>query len=387
MLSKYAAKYPAEHAEYTRRMAGDLPANWQSLLPVYPATAKADATRNTSGLVLNALAPTLVELVGGSADLTPSNKTWLNCSRNYSPADRAGRYLRFGVREHAMAAIGNALAAYGGFIPFTATFLNFIEYALGAVRLSALSGHHQIYVMTHDSIGLGEDGPTHQPVEALNLLRAMPNLLTLRPADGNEVAGAYAVAVQFKGPSVLALSRQNLPSLPTSAAAKVMDGAYTVSTTPAAGAVPLVLIATGSEVEVALKAAAVVAANAGSAFSSVAVVSAPCLELFDRTTTAYRASVLPAGAFVVSVEAAAAQGWDRYAHASVAMTSFGESAPTPQLYDHFGFTGEKVAKRAEAEYAAYKTAFAAAGINAVAPVPAAYAPAAAAKYVGLECKL
>jgi len=388
MLAKYSAEFPAEAAEYTRRMAGELPADWKALLPSWPADAKADATRNTSGLVLNALAPKLVELVGGSADLTPSNKTWLKCSRNYSAEDRAGRYLRFGVREHAMAAIGNALAAYGGFIPFTATFLNFIEYALGAVRLSALSGHHQIYVMTHDSIGLGEDGPTHQPVEALNLLRAMPNLLTMRPADGNEVAGAYAAAIQFKGPSVLALSRQNLPFI-ASSAAKVFDGAYTALTkqTSNAAGTPLVLIATGSEVEVAIAAAGVVAADANTAFSSVSVVSAPCLELFDAKPASYRASVLPAGAYVVSVEAAAAQGWEKYAHASVAMTTFGESAPTSKLYDHFGFTGVKVAARAEKEVAAYKAAMAAAGINVIVPVPAAYAPASGTTYAGLPASL
>ncbi len=373
LLSKYAEQYPAEHAEYTRRMKGDLPANWTSLLPSWTSKDKADATRNTSGLVLNALAPQLTELMGGSADLTPSNKTWLNCSRNYSPADQAGRYLRFGVREHAMAAIGNGLSAYGGFIPFTATFLNFIEYAFGAVRLSALSSHRQLYIMTHDSIGLGEDGPTHQPVEALNLLRATPNLLTFRPADANEVAGSYAAAIQFNGPSVLALSRQNLPNLEISAASKVFLGAYPVFNVKTAGdekSAPLVILGTGSEVEVAIAAANEIAKDESKSklFSSVTVVSVPCRELFDQQSVAYRREVIPLGALVVSVEAAAIDGWEKYAHHSVGMTSFGESAPSELLYDHFGFTGPKVAATVAKFATEYKSTLESVGITSFPPV-------------------
>lgn len=377
MLSAYATQYPAEHAEYTRRMRGDLPANWTSLLPKWSATDKADATRNTSGVVLNALAPTLVELMGGSADLTPSNKTWLKCSRDFAPTDRAGRYIRFGVREHAMAAIGNGLSAYGGFLPFTATFLNFIEYAFGAVRLSALSGHKQLYIMTHDSIGLGEDGPTHQPVEALNLLRATPNLLTFRPADANEVAGSYAAAVQFNGPSVLALSRQNLPNLEASAASKVFQGAYTAYSTKgtSSDAAPLVFVATGSEVEVALDAAKAIVADAtkASKFGAISVVSVPCRELFDQQPVSYRREILPLGSLIISVEAAAIDGWEKYAHHSVGMTTFGESAPSEKLYDHFGFTGVKVAAVAEKFATEYKATLGECGIATFPPLTTQYA--------------
>ncbi len=376
MFDDYEAKYSAEAAELKRRLAGKLPEGWESKLPTYTAKDKALATRESSGLVLNALAPVLTELMGGSADLTPSNKTWLNCSRNFDPAHPEGRYLRFGVREHAMIAIGNGLAAYGGFIPFTATFLNFIEYGFGAARLSALSSHRQLFIMTHDSIGLGEDGPTHQPIEAAALTRATPNFLTFRPADSNEVAGSYACALKHKGPSVLCLSRQNVPNLDKSSSKAVTQGAYEVFSLAAQGTkAPLVLIATGSEVEVAIAAANVIAADASTPFSKVSVVSAPCLELFASTDVKYRNSVIPAGSFVASVEALSTFGWDKYSHTQVGMTTFGESAPTSKLYEHYGFTGPKVAASVTADFQNISAAWQAASLQSVPLVPIQYTPA------------
>eukprot|EP00461_Guttulinopsis_vulgaris_P004823 UN04825 len=354
LLAKYKAEYPELYAELYDRMTNKgLPANWKEFIPKYNnevitdgvATKAADATRNTSGIVLNAFAPKIKSLVGGSADLTPSNKTWLDCSKNFEPTDGTGRYLRFGVREHAMAAIGNGLEAYGGFIPFTATFLNFIEYAYGAVRLSALSPHKQIFVMTHDSIGLGEDGPTHQPIEVFALMRATPNMLTFRPADANEVSGAYAIALQHQGPSVLCLSRQNVSLLPTSTPSNVLKGGYIVKTflTEATNGQKLVLIGTGSEVDVALATAKfIVAQGAAATYQSVQVVSMPSLELFDQQTVEYRQSVLPRDALIISIEPSTQNGWEKYAHRHIAMTSFGESAPTKDLYKHFGFDAEQI---------------------------------------------
>lgn len=323
-------------------MRGELPANWQSLLPRFKPTDKADATRNLSGVVLNKLAPVVTELVGGSADLTPSTKTDIKCSHDFQKNTPAGRYIRYGVREHAMAAIGNGLAAYGCIIPYTSTFLNFIEYAYGAVRLSALSGHQQIYVMTHDSIGLGEDGPTHQPIEALAMCRATPNLIVLRPADGNETSGAYAVALQAKHtPSVIALTRQNVPHLPGTSVEAVAKGAYVLK--EAEGGKPdVILVATGSEVALALEAAKKLTGK------KVRVVSMPSTTLFDQQPVDYRRKILVPGVPVVSIEALSTLGWERYSHFQIGMTTFGASAPIKALFDYFGFTPDKVAARVKA---------------------------------------
>ena len=207
LWSKYKQQHPKEAAEIQQRFDHTLPEGWQDKLPKWKPSDKADATRNTSGQVLNALADILPSIMGGSADLTPSNKTELKSSKDYSKSNPVGRYIRFGVREHGMAAIGNGLFTYGSFIPYTATFLNFIEYCFPAVRLTAISNFQQLYIMTHDSIGLGEDGPTHQPIEALSACRATPNLLVFRPADGNETTGSYVAAIeQTDGPSVFALT-------------------------------------------------------------------------------------------------------------------------------------------------------------------------------------
>eukprot|EP00124_Ichthyophonus_hoferi_P003534 Ihof_evm5s310 gene=Ihof_evmTU5s310 len=196
LFAAYRAAYPTEAGEFERRMSGVLPAGWKDALPKWTAADKALATRQTSEIVINALAPVVPELVGGSADLTPSNLTWMKCSTDYQPSRPEGRYLRFGIREHGMASICNGFIAYGGLIPFCATFFNFIQYALPAVRLSALSQFGVLYIMTHDSIGLGEDGPTHQPINAMVCVRSMPNILGLRPCDGNETSGAYAIALE-----------------------------------------------------------------------------------------------------------------------------------------------------------------------------------------------
>jgi transketolase len=335
MFEKYTATYPELAGELTRRMAGELPSEWESKLPAFESGK--DATRNLSGKVLNALAPQLPELMGGSADLTPSNKTALKCTTDFSKADRAGRYIRFGVREHAMVGIANGLAAYGGFIPFTATFLNFIEFAFPAVRLAALSHFGTIMVMTHDSVALGEDGPTHQPVEAINMCRATPNVLTFRPADGNETTGAYIQAIQNRSrPSVLALTRQGLPTLPNSTAAVVAKGAYVVQDPDKAD---VILVGTGSEVSLCMEAAAVLASNNN---LTARVVSMPCAELFDEQSVAYRRDVLTPGVPTFTVEAAAIQGWEKYGHYAIGMKSFGASGPGPAAMAHFGFTADKV---------------------------------------------
>eukprot|EP00455_Lapot_gusevi_P057696 TRINITY_DN989_c0_g1_i2.p1 TRINITY_DN989_c0_g1~~TRINITY_DN989_c0_g1_i2.p1 ORF type:complete len:378 (+),score=175.37 TRINITY_DN989_c0_g1_i2:403-1536(+) len=340
MFQEYSAQYPELAAEFRRRFSGELPADWKSLLPQYNAQSPAKATRQLSHEVLNALAVGLPELMGGSADLTHSNLTNLKGAKDFQAASPEGRYIRFGVREHAMAAMGNGMAAYGALIPFTATFLNFVSYCFPSVRLAALSGHRQLFIMTHDSIGLGEDGPTHQPVETCAMLRATPNVLVLRPADGNEVSGSYAVALEHThGPSVICLSRQALPSLAGSSAAGVAKGAYTVAELGDEKApLDLTFVATGSEVSLALKAAEKLVA----AGKKVRVVSMPSQELFDKQPVEYRRSVIPVGVPTISVEALGVFGWEKYSHYQLGLRSFGASGPAPAVYDYFGLTPEKV---------------------------------------------
>jgi transketolase len=340
MFAAYASAHPELAADFDRRENNALPADWKSALPSFPFAEekKAIGTRNHSQLVLNGVAGGLPELMGGSADLTPSNLTNLTCSGDFQADTPAGRYIRFGVREHGMAAICNGMFAHGGVRPFCATFLNFIGYAMGSVRLSALSRFGVIYVMTHDSIGLGEDGPTHQPIETLEMLRATPNLLTFRPCDGNEVAGSYICAVEHTHtPSVISLSRQTAPALPHSSTEKVAQGAYTISEA-GAGPCKLIIASTGTEVQLAIKVAEAVATSA----ASVRVVSMPCWELFERQSIEYQLEVFPAGVPVMSVEAAGAQGWTKYAHAPYGMSSFGCSAPGGKVYERFGFTVENL---------------------------------------------
>jgi len=303
--------------------------------------------------VLNKIADVLPELVGGSADLTGSNFTRWKTAVDFQPASTglgsyAGRYFRFGVREHGMAGICNGLAAYGALLPFGATFLNFISYALGAVRLSALSGLRVINIMTHDSIGLGEDGPTHQPIETMATLRATPNLLTLRPADGNEVSGAYLAAIRsLHRPCVIALSRQNVPQLENSSIEHTLKGGYVLHDEPHA---QVSFVSSGTEVSICLQAVEVLNARGIKA----RVISMPCIELFDEQPQAYRDSVLNNGVPVISVEPYSTFGWAKYAHVNIGMTTFGACGPYKQLYRHFELYPEAIADKAQKVMAHYE---------------------------------
>ncbi|OIP87752.1 MAG: transketolase [Rhodobacterales bacterium CG2_30_65_12] len=311
----------------------------------YKARLSADApkvaTRKASEMALEIVNGTLPNTVGGSADLTGSNLTFTKGMKDVAGSDFSGNYIRFGVREHAMAAIMNGIALHGGFVPYGGTFLVFADYMRGAMRLSALMGLRVIYVLTHDSIGLGEDGPTHQPVETLASLRAMPNMWVFRPADAVETAEAWQAALAMDAtPSVLSLSRQGLPTLRTTHTDTNMTakGAYVLR--DVTGARDVTLIATGSEVEIAMNAAEKLAVNGIKA----AVVSAPCFEAFAAQPKAYRESVL-GSAPRVGVEAAIRQGWDALLGSNgafVGMTGFGASAPAPELYKHFGITADAV---------------------------------------------
>lgn len=343
-FAAYRQKYPEEAAEFERLLRGELPADWDVNLPSYTPEDKAVATRKHSEICLNAIAPKLPELIGGSADLTHSNLTELKCSGDFQKGQYQNRNIRFGVREHAMAAICNGIALHqSGLIPYCATFLVFADYLRPALRLSALSQAGVIYVMTHDSIALGEDGPTHQPVETLASLRAIPNLLVIRPADGNETSGAYKVAIQRRNqPTLLALTRQNVPNLAGTSAANVAKGAYTL--VDCEGTPDLILIGTGSEVSLCVKAAEALRANG----KKVRVVSMPSWELFEEQSPEYKASVLPAGIKRLAVEAATSFGWCRYADATVSIERFGASAPGNVLMEKFGFTVDNVVAKANA---------------------------------------
>ena len=347
-LEAYRAAFPAEAAEFERRLRGELPQGWDAKLPSFSPEDKGLATRMHSYNALNAFGPSLPELIGGSADLTHSNLTDIKGEKSFQKGAEANRYLHFGVREHAMAAIMNGIAYHGsGLIPYGGTFLVFAGYMIGAMRLSALSELGCIYVLTHDSIGLGEDGPTHQPVETLANLRAIPNLLVIRPGDGNETMGAYQVAVaNRKRPTVLALSRQAMANQANSAAAAVAKGGYILEDSN--GSPDLILIGTGTELELATKAAAVLRAEG----KNVRVVSMPCVELFEEQDAAYRESVLPAAVRKrLVVEASSSFGWHKYSGFdgdTVSIDRFGASAPGPVCLEKFGFTVENVVAKAKA---------------------------------------
>jgi transketolase len=347
-FATYRSKYAAEAAEFERYLSGKLPSGWDGSLPSYTAADKGIASRQHSEKCLNALAPVLPELIGGSADLTHSNLTELKVSGNFQKGSYENRNLRFGVREHGMGAICNGIALHNsGLIPYCATFLVFADYMRAAIRLSALSQAGVIYVMTHDSIGLGEDGPTHQPVETLASLRAIPNLLVMRPADGNETSGAYKIAIaNRKRPTLLALSRQALTNLDKSSADAVAKGAYIVSDSD--GTPDLILMATGSEVDLCIKAAE----NLRGEGKKVRVVSMPCWELFDEQDAAYRESVFPKAVTKrLAVEAASSFGWHRFVGTDgdcLTIDRFGASAPGPVCLEKFGFTVENVVAKAKA---------------------------------------
>jgi transketolase len=344
----YRAAFPAEANELERRLDGDLAAGWDAALPRWEAGSEV-ATRNASADTINALAAAVPELFGGSADLSESNLTDVKGGGDFS-AERAGRNLRFGVREHGMGGIANGLACHGGFRPYVATFLTFSDYMRGSVRVAALSGLPVIYDWTHDSVGLGEDGPTHQPVEQYAALRAIPNLWFIRPADANETAAAWALALERTGgPTALALTRQKLPVLPGTpdgARAGVRRGGYVVraaSNEAGGGSPDLVYVATGSEVQLAVAAAEALETEG----IATRVVSLPCWEAFEAQDTAYRESVLPAAARKrVAVEMGVPLGWERWAGdegAIVALDHFGTSAPAGTILREFGFTAEAVA--------------------------------------------
>ncbi|KAI0085477.1 transketolase [Irpex rosettiformis] len=342
LFAAYKEKYPKEHAELSRRIAGELPKDWEKVLPIYKASDPAQASRKLSEIVINALTPVLPDLISGSADLTGSNLTRAKGVVDFQPpstglGDYSGVYIRYGVREHAMGAIANGLAAYGGVIPLVATFLNFVSYAAGAVRLSALSGHQVIWVATHDSIGLGEDGPTHQPVETVLHLRATPNIDVWRPADGNETSAAYYSALTSKHtPSVLALSRQNLPNLEASTLERALKGGYVVNEVEKED---LTFVSTGSEVSIVLEAAQKLTQEG----LRVRVVSLPSWEVFDRQPQEYRLSVLRSGAPILSVEAYTTIGWAKYSHEQFGLPAWGASGPYKEVYAKFGLTGSNLA--------------------------------------------
>ncbi len=343
-VDRVAALSTDKKDEFTRLMAGKLPKGWESTILEAKKKASADkpkvATRVASQTVLETLTAAVPEMIGGSADLTGSNNTKTAVLQPVSASDFSGRYIYYGVREHGMAAAMNGMALHGGIIPYGGTFLVFTDYCRPSIRLSALMNQRVIYVMTHDSIGLGEDGPTHQPVEHLAALRAIPNLLVMRPCDAVETAECWGVAVaENKRPAVLALTRQGLPTLRTTHTDENLSqkGGYVLA--DASGKRQATLIATGSEVSLAIEARAKLEAEG----ISTAVVSLPCWELFDEQPEAYRKQVLGEGSVRVAIEAAGTFGWERYvgeAGAVIGMTSFGASAPAPALYDHFGITAD-----------------------------------------------
>jgi len=345
IFDAYAAQFPIEASEFQRRMAGDLPADWdervQTALATTLAKAETVATRKSSQLAIERLVSTLPERVGGSADLTGSNLTnWPGCQTLNRNA--GGNYISYGVREFGMSHIMNGMALHGGLFPFGGTFLMFSEYARNALRMSALMKQRVVYLFTHDSIGLGEDGPTHQPVEQTATLRMIPNMTVWRPCDSTETLVAWAASVEkMDGPSCLILSRQNLPFVPRSDAqiADIRRGGYVLS--DCTGTAQVVLIATGSEIELALKAQEALKAEGIAA----RVVSIPSTNVFDKQDKAYKESVLLPTVHKVAIEAGVTDGWYKYVGlrgAVVGIDRFGESAPAGQLFKEFGFTVENV---------------------------------------------
>ncbi|WP_176398362.1 transketolase [Vibrio cholerae] len=351
-FAAYAKAYPAEAAEYKRRVAGELPANWEVATSEIIANLQANpaniASRKASQNALEAFGKLLPEFMGGSADLAPSNLTMWSGSKSLTAEDASGNYIHYGVREFGMTAIINGIALHGGFVPYGATFLMFMEYARNAMRMAALMKVQNIQVYTHDSIGLGEDGPTHQPVEQIASLRMTPNMSTWRPCDQVESAVAWKLAIERKdAPSALIFSRQNLAQQPRSAeqVANIAKGGYILK--DCAGQPELILIATGSEVELAVAAYEQLSAEG----KAVRVVSMPSTDAFDKQDAAYREAVLPSAVTKrIAIEAGIADFWYKYVGFGgriIGMTSFGESAPAGELFKLFGFTTENVVKQAK----------------------------------------
>ncbi len=337
-LAAYREAHPDLAAEFERRMAGELPADWRDALPTI---TEKKATRQHSGTVINAVADTLPELFGGSADLAGSNGTDVKGGGDFSAADRNGRNIRFGVREHAMASIANGMALHGGVVPYVATFLVFTDYCRPAIRLSAMMGLKVVYVMTHDSIGLGEDGPTHQPIEHVASLRAIPGLQVFRPADGGEVVAAWRAALEHDGPTVIALTRQGVPDLGTDVDAAADRGGYVLRD---AEDPMVVLVGTGSETHLAVEAAE----RLGDDGIRTRVVSLPCWERFLALPAQEREAVLPPGVPMVSVEAGTTFGWERIVRdgTAIGIDHFGASAPAEVLFEEFGITADAVVEAA-----------------------------------------
>ncbi len=354
LLAAYGQEYPQEAAEFQRCMAGDLPAGWETALPAFPA-GKPVATRNAGGVILNALAKAIPNLVGGSADLAASNKTTIGGAGFISRDDYGQPNIHFGVREHGMAGILNGMALHGGVIPYGGTFLVFSDYMRGSLRLAALMGVRVIYQLTHDSIGLGEDGPTHQPVEHLAALRAIPNMTVIRPADGAETAEAWKLALENRrGPTVLALTRQNLPMYDRAAesirpASDISRGGYVFHQTTR-DFPDVILIGTGSEVEIAYAAAKQLAAEG----TTVRVVNLASWELFAQQPVEYRRAVLPLDVPKVAIEAGITFGWERWIGNDpdkgvvLGIDRFGASAPYQRVYQEFGLTADNVVRHAKA---------------------------------------
>jgi transketolase len=350
LYAQYKEKFPELAAEYELFSADKLPNGWEDKLPVFKASDPKMATRVASGKTLNAIAASLPALIGGSADLAPSTDTNLKEYTSFTSEDRAGRNFHFGIREHSMGSILNGMALTKGVIPYGATFLMFSEYMRPPIRLAAIMKIRPIYVYTHDSIGLGEDGTTHQPIEQLASLRSIPNITLIRPADANETAQAWKVALEHTtGPVALVLTRQGLPILDQDKYAKASGlekGAYVLS--EASKKPDLILIATGSEVALILQAQAKLEEDG----ISTRVVSMPSWELFERQSASYKESVFPkAHKKRLAVEMASPMGWHKYTTDEgdmLGMTTFGESAPAEELYKEFGFTVENVVKQAKA---------------------------------------
>lgn len=348
-FERYRRQHPELAADLERRWAGDLPDGWYAGLPDFPPDEKGLATRASSGKVLNALAMRLPELLGGSADLAPSNKTWIDGSPDFQAQTPSGRNLHFGVREHGMGAIVNGMAVHGGLMPYGGTFLVFSDYMRPAIRLSALSHYASIWVFTHDSIGVGEDGPTHQPVEHLAALRAIPNLVVLRPGDANEVREAWKVAVTRRdGPTALIFSRQNAPTLDRqefAPAEGVRFGAY-ILRDYGLGSPEIILMASGTELDLVVKTGKILAEEG----INVRVVSFPSWELFKAQSLDYQEKVLPPHvAARLAVEAGVEMGWEHWVGEKgqvVSVERFGASAPYEVIYQHYGLTVENIVAKA-----------------------------------------
>ncbi len=347
-FESYSSAYPKLASELERRMRRHLLDEWDKNLPRFDVKDGPVATRSASGKVINALAQKLPELIGGSADLTPSNKTWINDSPSFQADSPHGRNIHYGVREHTMGAVVNGLAAHGGIIPFSGTFLMFSDYMRPAIRLSALSKHRSIWVFTHDSIGVGEDGPTHQPVEHLASLRAIPGLVVIRPGDANEVVEAWRVAIErVQGPTLFAFTRQNIPVLDRSryaTAAGLKKGAYVLADL---GESPdIILMATGSEVPLMVDAGEQLHTEG----VNVRLVSFPSWELFESQNQEYRDSVLlPTVKKRLAIEAGVSQGWSKWVGDNggiISVDKFGKSAPSKVIFEAYGFTIGNVLEKA-----------------------------------------